>query len=101
MRLINTQTLKLVGRSENRIPQYAILPHRWGKEEVLLKDCKDDTVESASATKPTGLYKIKECCERARVADSHYVWVDNCCIDRSSSAELSESTKSMYDWYSK
>jgi hypothetical protein len=28
-----------------------------------------------------------------------YFWVDSCCIDRESSAELSESINSMFRWY--
>ena len=28
-----------------------------------------------------------------------YLWVDTCCIDKSSSAELSEAINSMYSWY--
>ena len=29
----------------------------------------------------------------------HYLWVDTCCIDKISSAELSEAINSMYGWY--
>ena len=37
---------------------------------------------------------------RARAHDSlDYVWVDTCCIDKSSSAELTEAINSMYMWY--
>lgn len=28
-----------------------------------------------------------------------YVWVDTCCIDKKSSAELNEAINSMYKWY--
>lgn len=28
-----------------------------------------------------------------------YIWIDTCCIDKSSSAELSESINSMFKWY--
>ncbi|KAI0639265.1 hypothetical protein C8Q77DRAFT_1204784 [Trametes polyzona] len=30
-----------------------------------------------------------------------WLWVDTCCIDKTSSAELSEAINSMYDWYSR
>lgn len=30
-----------------------------------------------------------------------YAWIDTCCIDKDSSAELSESINSMYKWYEK
>jgi hypothetical protein len=29
----------------------------------------------------------------------NHIWIDTCCIDKSSSAELSEAINSMYDWY--
>ena len=28
-----------------------------------------------------------------------HAWIDTCCIDKSSSAELSEAINSMYTWY--
>ncbi|OJJ30900.1 hypothetical protein ASPWEDRAFT_44873 [Aspergillus wentii DTO 134E9] len=31
--------------------------------------------------------------------DIHYVWIDTCCIDKTSSSELSEAINSMYCWY--
>ena len=31
--------------------------------------------------------------------DIKYLWVDTCCIDKTSSAELSEAINSMYSWY--
>ena len=34
------------------------------------------------------------------VADGFdYIWIDTCCIDKTSSAELSEALNSMYRWY--
>lgn len=29
----------------------------------------------------------------------HYIWIDTCCINKESSAELSEAINSMYQWY--
>ncbi|KAM5546144.1 hypothetical protein V8D89_000270 [Ganoderma adspersum] len=44
--------------------------------------------------------KIREACKVAR-EDSHwYIWIDSCCIDKTSSSELSEAINSMYQWYS-
>lgn len=51
------------------------------------------------ADRKTGYQKIKGCCERAAEHDIEWVWVDTCCIDKSSSAELSEAINSMYRWY--
>jgi len=38
MRLINTRTLKLEEFIGQQIPQYAILSHTWGDEEVSYQD---------------------------------------------------------------
>ncbi|OJT12218.1 Vegetative incompatibility protein HET-E-1 [Trametes pubescens] len=43
--------------------------------------------------------KIKGVCTVAREAGFRLVWSDACCIDKSSSAELSEAINSMYEWY--
>ena len=36
----------------------------------------------------------------ARERDVSWIWIDTCCIDRRSSAELSEAINSMWKWYS-
>ncbi|KAI0669498.1 hypothetical protein C8Q78DRAFT_180363 [Trametes maxima] len=43
--------------------------------------------------------KIKGICRIAKEAGYTLVWVDSCCIDKSSSAELSEAINSMFRWY--
>ncbi|KAL1944998.1 hypothetical protein VTO73DRAFT_2618 [Trametes versicolor] len=43
--------------------------------------------------------KIKGVCKVAREAGIRLVWNDACCIDKSSSAELSEAINSMYELY--
>ena len=43
--------------------------------------------------------KIREACRVAREAGYEYLWIDSCCIDKSSSSELSEAINSMYQWY--
>ncbi|PIL28688.1 hypothetical protein GSI_08732 [Ganoderma sinense ZZ0214-1] len=45
--------------------------------------------------------KIREACRVAREQGYDYLWVDSCCIDKTSSSELSESINSMYQWYSR
>ncbi|KAL8894451.1 MAG: hypothetical protein Q9207_008500 [Kuettlingeria erythrocarpa] len=46
-----------------------------------------------------GYEKIKQSCALAHSQGYQYIWIDTCCIDKSSSAELSEAINSMYDWY--
>ncbi|TBU43099.1 hypothetical protein BD309DRAFT_961526 [Dichomitus squalens] len=43
--------------------------------------------------------KIRDACAVARKAGYQYIWIDSCCIDKSSSSELSEAINSMYHWY--
>ncbi|KAM5546178.1 hypothetical protein V8D89_000304 [Ganoderma adspersum] len=43
--------------------------------------------------------KIREACAVARSNGYRYIWIDSCCIDKSSSSELSEAINSMYEWY--
>jgi hypothetical protein len=78
------------------IPRYAILSHTWGEdgEEVTFKDL----VDGVGKTK-AGYSKIQLCGEQAASDGLKYVWVDTCCIDKSSSADLSEAINSMYQWY--
>ena len=46
-----------------------------------------------------GYTKIQGACDKAAKDGFKYVWIDTCCIDRDSSAELSEAINSMYTWY--
>ncbi|KAF1998124.1 ankyrin [Amniculicola lignicola CBS 123094] len=43
--------------------------------------------------------KIRFCGKQAAKNDLRYFWVDTCCIDKSSSAELTEALNSMFRWY--
>jgi hypothetical protein len=76
------------------IPQYAILSHTWGPEEVTFRDM----IEGNGVSR-TGFDKIQFCGEQARRDGLRYFWVDTCCIDKSSSAELAEAINSMFRWY--
>lgn len=97
MRLLNSRTLdfEFFGSQESR-PKYAILSHRWGPDEVSYHDMLGDR---ALAEQKRGFDKIERCAERAINDGLDYVWVDTCCIDKTSSAELSEAINSMFRWY--
>ena len=45
--------------------------------------------------------KIRDACAVARTNGFRYIWIDSCCIDKSSSSELSEAINSMYAWYAR
>ncbi|QDS72580.1 hypothetical protein FKW77_000987 [Venturia effusa] len=97
MRLINAQTREMKDYIEGQIPPYAILSHTWGAEEVTYADYQNP----ARRQTLTGYAKIDYACEQAPKDYLNYVWIDTCCIDKSSSAELSEAINSMYRWYKK
>ncbi|KAK3302885.1 heterokaryon incompatibility protein-domain-containing protein [Chaetomium strumarium] len=75
--------------------QYWILSHTWGPEEVSFQDMQNLQL----AAKKRGFQKIKSMCDLASRNGQKYVWIDTCCIDKTSSAELSESINSMFHWY--
>jgi uncharacterized delta-60 repeat protein len=83
-------TEKLLGA----IPPYAILSHTWGSQEVTHEDMVKD-----EARNKAGYEKIKFCGNQAAENGLQYFWVDTCCINKSSDAELSESLNSMFRWY--
>ncbi|THV01221.1 HET-domain-containing protein [Dendrothele bispora CBS 962.96] len=95
MRLLNTTTLQLVEFFRD-IPPYVILSHTWGPEEVSFQDLRDPV---GKAKQMAGYYKIEKSCELARRYHFDYIWIDTCCIDKQSSAELSEAINSMYRYY--
>jgi hypothetical protein len=80
--------------ADHKIPPYAILSHTWGAEEVTFRDLIDGTGKSKA-----GYDKIRFCAQQAANDGLQYFWVDTCCIDKSSSAELQEAINSMFRWY--
>jgi hypothetical protein len=94
MRLLNTSTLVVEDFLQEKLPEYAILSHTWDVAEVTLDD-----IRSGRAIEKQGYAKIKECCQMALKDGFSYCWIDTCCIDKTSSSELSESINSMYRWY--
>ena len=96
MRLINSTTLQLAEFTERDLPPYTILSHTWETEEVSFQD-----MQGGDPKRKDGYGKIQGCCRIATSTGFEYVWVDTCCIDKSSSAELTEAINSMYSWYQK
>lgn len=93
MRLLKTDSIELREFADDQVPPYAILSHTWGAEEVILRDLEGNRAAVAGRK---GYEKIKHSCSVAANRGFKYVWVDTCCIDKTSSAELSEAINSMY-----
>ncbi|KAI0145407.1 heterokaryon incompatibility protein-domain-containing protein [Xylariaceae sp. FL1272] len=98
MRLLNTTTFQLREFLGSSVPEYAILSHTWGQaaDEVSYQDLVSNRWLSVASP---GREKIQAFCNLAHEEGYEWGWVDTCCIDKTSSAELSESINSMYRWY--
>jgi hypothetical protein len=94
MRLINTTTLAIEVFFDGHATPYAVLSHRWHDGEVSLQEMQNGT-----AVERPGYVKIVQTCALAARDGLGYAWVDTCCIDKTSSAELSVAINSMYRWY--
>ena len=115
MWLLNTRSYYLHLFSDPSQVTYAILSHVWSKdgeqsfqdvmriheEARLLLDLEDGLDTSNYWDSVIGRLspKIKDFCDFALENGFEWVWVDTCCIDKTSSAELSEGINSMYAWY--
>ncbi|KAK5189439.1 hypothetical protein LTR99_008018 [Exophiala xenobiotica] len=112
MRLINTNTGEFESFWDTQRPQYGILSHTWGDEEVsyldylfLTSNLPGTSAGLVHALLKTpradseGIRKIQNCLKLARSRAVDWIWVDTCCLDQSSSAEISEAINSMWAWY--
>ena len=77
------------------MPKYAILSHTWGENEVSYREI----IAEARPVDKAGYSKITASCKQACRDGWEYIWIDTCCIDKTSSAELSEAINSMFRWY--
>jgi Heterokaryon incompatibility protein (HET) len=99
MRLLSTNddgSFSLTSFTRNNIPSYAILSHTWGadNQELTFQD-----ITNGSGRNKAGYRKIQFCGDQAKKDGLQYFWVDSCCIDKTSSAELQEAINSMFRWY--
>jgi len=99
MRLINVYDYTIREFFGADIPSYAILSHTWGDGELTLQDMAPRPSPAARAKQ--GFRKIAYACAQARDDKLDWAWVDTCCIDKTSSAELSEAINSMFEWYAR
>ncbi|KZZ93871.1 Heterokaryon incompatibility [Moelleriella libera RCEF 2490] len=100
MHLINIESLEIVEYLDTQAPRYTILSHTWGEEEISLPE-----FVGQDATWKKGWAKVRAFSDVVAEREENqpdpieHIWVDTCCIDKSSSAELSEAVNSMFRWY--
>ncbi|KAK8047394.1 Vegetative incompatibility protein HET-E-1 [Apiospora saccharicola] len=111
MRLINTKTF-LLESIYTQVP-YAILSHTWGPEEISFQEWEvvhdsgaiqgqcphTQKMSRPNVTRKRGYDKVIGACQQAARDGIQYLWCDTNCIDKTSSAELSEAINSMFAWY--
>ncbi|KAK4195712.1 heterokaryon incompatibility protein-domain-containing protein [Triangularia verruculosa] len=94
MKLLSVHDIAAIDFTDAQTPRYAILSHTWEEEEVTFEQLRDP-----GSVHKKGYDKIHNTCLLAAQHGFEYAWVDTCCIDKSSSAELSEAINSMFYWY--
>ncbi|KAI1125967.1 HET-domain-containing protein [Nemania abortiva] len=110
MYLLNVQNFQpRLFLDEKARPPYAILSHTWNSddEEVGFGDLRryhqavaqDEPSIVDSISSRLGFKKIERFCNVAKSHGLEWAWVDTCCIDKRSSAGLSEAINSMFKWY--
>ncbi len=85
-----------------RLEGYAILSHIWDENEqtfqetqALSKTCSRFFLNPLWFSSP----KVREACKLAQRCGYKWLWDDTCCIDKTSSSDLSEAINSMFSYY--
>lgn len=99
MRLLEVgqdDSFSLTDAASTHAARYAILSHTWkgGGQEVTFRDLLDGRGQDK-----TSYRKLDFCRRQSKLDGISHFWVDSVCIDRSSSAELTEAINSMFRWY--
>lgn len=110
MRLIDVKSIQLLAPWMTADREYAILSQTWGREDVsfreweivhpsgaILGQCPhvSNAEHVKNIKKKAGYMKVVEACMQAQRDDIRYLWCGTNCIDKESSAELSEAINSM------
>jgi hypothetical protein len=74
---------------------YVMLSHRWESHEPGFKDIPQEGVYRSTSE----FDKVRNLCLKARKHKFYWAWIDTCCIDQTSSAEVQKSISSMFSWY--
>ncbi|TBU37117.1 hypothetical protein BD309DRAFT_657196 [Dichomitus squalens] len=81
---------------------YAILSHVWDETEQTFQDIKllhSCNVPADCNPRDFASSKVRNFCVLAESHGYQWAWIDTCCIDKASSAELSEAINSMFQYY--
>ncbi|KAM5546140.1 hypothetical protein V8D89_000266 [Ganoderma adspersum] len=81
------------------VPQNALSPDSFTSPSAPTPELRSTKSPQSIWDDPELSPKIRDACRVARENGYRYIWIDSCCIDKSSSSELSEAINSMYQWY--
>jgi len=73
-----------------------MLSHRWEDDELAFERINWQGVYDLPASR---FQKVRGFCREAATQGFDWAWVDTCCIDQTSNADVSESISSMFSWY--
>jgi hypothetical protein len=105
MRCLNTTSYELQFGDHEYFKSrgYAILSHRWVGAEITFDQIQTYSYELRKAGEKQvssfQLSKVRGACATARQLGFAWLWIDNCCINKASATEESESINSMFKWY--
>ncbi|TBU62302.1 heterokaryon incompatibility protein-domain-containing protein [Dichomitus squalens] len=104
MWLLDTRTAQLHHfNSPEDVPGgYAILSHVWDEKEQSFQNLQrlcQLSAEIGTNPRDSASPKIREFCMLAERHGHAWAWCDTCCIDKTSSSELSEAINSMFRYY--
>ena len=77
--------------------RYAMLSHKWEKNEPLFQQVMDKSVYSLDES-PTHS-KLQTFCKIVLDAGFEWAWSDTCCINKSDHFVLQEALVAMFEWY--
>ena len=101
MWLLSTSRAELKHFADPAQVRYAALSHVWRENELSFQEVQSLRTQHAFPENPRDHVseKIRRCCIYAEEHGFEWIWIDTCCIDKSSSAEHSEAINSMFVWY--
>lgn len=89
-----------IRRSVAEYFKWIMFSHTWEGKEPTFQDV--NLVDSVWKLDGSPLNeKLRQFCKMSRRDGYRWAWSDTCCIDKSTSAILSQSLTSMYEWYAK
>ena len=94
--------LRFFPSPENVPDGYTILSHVWGSDETTFQEVQalyDRCKKTGDSPRDFVQTKVRQACILAERHGFSWIWIDTCCIDKTSSAELSEAINSMFRFY--